>query len=181
MPGPVFVEGEDVTLRPVEPEDFEFIQRNRNHPEIRAGRSIFTPTVRAEVERRHEQQISEDSDTVLLLVCVDDEPVGTVAMVREHPNDQVYRRGELAYWIAPEQWGNGYATAGSRLLLDYAFDRLNLNKVVARAFDFNEGSRRVIEKLGFTEEGRLRREAFIDGEYVDVYRYGLLESEWGDD
>ena len=64
--------------------------------------------------------------------------------------------------------------------MGYAFDQRRLNKVIANAFDFNAGSRRVLEKVGFTEEGLHREEAFVDGAFVDIYRYGLLAREWRD-
>ena len=87
-------------------------------------------------------------------------------------------RHEMLTDYAPEAWGEGYATEATELLVAYGFDQLRFNKVVAHAFAFNAASRRVLEKVGFTEEGVDREEAFIDGEYVDVHRYGLLEREW---
>jgi len=124
--------------------------------------------------------MGRNDDTLGLLVCRDETPVGFAYLIRERPNDPVYRSGELAYWITPDEWGNGYATAASRLLLEHAFDALGLHRIEASAFSSNDASRRVLEKLGFTEEGVARRKALVDGEWTDVVRYGLLEAEWVD-
>jgi len=50
--------------------------------------------------------------------------------------------------------------------------------VFARVLDPNEGSKRVLEKVGFEREGTLRDQVFVSGEHVDVGRYGLLADEW---
>jgi RimJ/RimL family protein N-acetyltransferase len=47
----------------------------------------------------------------------------------------------------------------------------------ATVYAQNDGSRRVLEKVGFTEEGLLRQEGFVGGEHVDVVRCGLLAEE----
>jgi ribosomal-protein-alanine N-acetyltransferase len=50
--------------------------------------------------------------------------------------------------------------------------------VGAIAYDFNDASRGLLESLGFTEEGRTRKDRFINGEYIDTIQYGLLRKEW---
>ena len=56
-------------------------------------------------------------------------------------------------------------------------DQLRLEKLSADALATNPASQRVLEKNGFLEEGRFRDHAFVDGERVDVVRYGLLADE----
>jgi len=80
--------------------------------------------------------------------------------------------------IAPEEWGNGYATDALTAVCGYAFEERRLNKVYATTYATNPASSRVLEKAGFTREGVLRKEGFVDGDYVDMYRYGLLAEEW---
>ena len=105
------------------------------------------------------------------------EPVGVVAFgwVRDD-----VRIGSLMYWIAPEHRGNGYVTEGTALLLDYAFGERGFNKVNANAIASNEASIRTLESLGFEREGRQRRECFVNGEWEDMFSYGLLAEEWLD-
>ena len=109
--------------------------------------------------------------------CADERRIGFVYLIREKPNDDTYRRAELAYWVTPDEQGNGYATAAAETALAHGFDRLGLHKVTAKAFASNDASQRVLEKLGFAREGVFRAEAFVGGEFVDVIRYGLLADE----
>jgi RimJ/RimL family protein N-acetyltransferase len=174
MPGPVFLDGERVALQTVEEEGLDLLQRNVNDPDV--WRSIGTVSpVNAEQEREWFEGI--DDDGVSLLICAEGEPVGMADL-----SDvlETWGRAEVGYWVTPEARGEGYATEATDLLVGYAFDQRQLNKVIANAFDFNAGSRRVLEKVGFTEEGLHREEAFVDGAFVDIHRYGLLAREWRD-
>lgn len=180
MPGPVFLENDAVTLRPADEEDVPFLRKNEQDPRVRASRSVHTPVDADWARRRLGGTLGRNDDTLGLLVCVDGAPVGFVYLLREQPNSQLFRLGELAYWITPSEWGNGYATSAGELLLSHAFDELGLHRVEASALASNDASRRVLEKLGFTEEGTARSESFVDGEWVDKTRYGLLEAEWRD-
>ncbi|EMA50807.1 MULTISPECIES: GNAT family N-acetyltransferase [Halococcus] len=173
MPGPTFLEGDRITLRTVEEEDLDFLQRDVNDPDVWRSLGAVSP-VNAEQEREWFEERSE-GDGISLLICDDEEPVGSIGL---SGINETWGHAEVGYWVTPDAWGEGYATAATELLVGYAFDQRRLNKLVANAFDFNAGSRRVLEKAGFAEEGVRREEAFIDGEFVDIHRYGLLAREW---
>ena len=57
---------------------------------------------------------------------------------------------ELGYWVARPYWGRGLAPEASAALLDRGFGVLNCAVIQCCHFDFNQQSKRVIEKLGFT-------------------------------
>jgi RimJ/RimL family protein N-acetyltransferase len=172
MPGPTFLDGKEVALRPPEEEDVEFLQRNMNDPRVRRPLGATTP-VSASDEAEWVEEANDEG--MSLLICVEGDPVGTIGL-----SDilETWGRAEVGYWLTPAAWGEGYATEATALLVEYGFDQRRLNKIVAHAFDFNTGSRRVLEKVGFTEEGIHRREAFVNGDFVDVHRYGLLADEY---
>ena len=175
MPGPVFLDGERISLRTPEEEDVAFLQRNVNDPRIRRPIAAATPVTATE-EREWVEVANEEG--VSLLICADEEPVGTIGLAEVN---ETWGHAEVGYWVTPDAWGAGYATAATELLVGYGFDQRRLNKIVAYAFDFNAGSQRVLEKVGFTEEGIFREEAFVDGEFADIHRYGLLAREWRED
>lgn len=178
MPGPVFLENDVLSLRPAAEEDLPFLRENEQDPRVRASRSVHKPVDEEWARQRIGGTMGRNDETVGLLVCTGETPVGFVYLIREQPNARVFRFGELAYWITPREWNNGYATTASSLLLDYAFDELGLHRIEASAFASNEASRRVLEKLGFTKEGTARKAVLVDGEWVDKIHFGLLESQW---
>ena len=83
----------------------------------------------------------------------------------------------LAYWIIPDERGNGYATEAADLCLKHAFDDRRLHRVVARVFENNDASIRVLEKLGFEREGFLREHSYVNGAHRNMHLYGILASE----
>ncbi|WP_276271278.1 GNAT family N-acetyltransferase [Haloarcula litorea] len=175
MPGPAFLHGETVALHTIEAEDVPFLHETVNDPAVRDGLSIGRP-LSEQAEREWVESVGErDSDEVHLLICVDGDPVGTVGL-----NGVAATNGhaELGYYLAEDAWGNGYATDAARTLVDHAFGELRLHRVYAKAFEDNEGSQRVLAKVGFEREGTLRDHWYRRGSHEDVHVYGLLADEW---
>jgi ribosomal-protein-alanine N-acetyltransferase len=179
MPGARITNGERVTLRTVEQEDIPFIQRGCTNPEIRYP--LGTPLRNQDqIEEQH-----EDGDEDQFLVCLDDNAgpgqpdeddirrIGVISV-----EDVDWRRPELGYWLVPEVHGDGYGKEAVSLVIDYVFRVYDHPAVGAGAYDFNDASRGLLESLGFSEEGRIRKDRFIDGEYCDTIQYGLLRREW---
>ncbi|SFL59291.1 Protein N-acetyltransferase, RimJ/RimL family [Halogranum rubrum] len=191
MPGSTFLYGERLTLRTVERDDAEFLQRWQSDPRVRIPLGMMHPQNRKQVEEGMEKYVESD-DGINLLVCVDDweetdgadgddakadepAPIGMVSVMHLD-----HTRPELAYWLVPDARGDGYATEAMELLLDYTFDTFEIQGLWAQAFAYNEGSWGLLERLGFEHEGTMRNHRFVRGEYVDVVCYGLLREEWSD-
>lgn len=173
MPGPVFLRGERVSLRPIEREDADIVQRAYNEPEFHGGFLLDLPSNRGTIEARIEERVEEDDDSIVLFICVDETPVGRV-YIRDMRQDH----GMLGYWLLPEERGQGYMTEGVAVLLDHAFDTLGLHRVFAWTIDDNEPSQRLLRRLGFTHEGTYREHVYTRGSYRDTEHYGLLAPEW---
>lgn len=122
--------------------------------------------------------MNESEDAVALLICVDDDAVGSVQLQNI---DHTVGTGEVSYFVEPETQESGYATEGLTLLIQYAFSHLRLHKVTARTYDINEPSQRVLEKVGFVDEGVHREEGFFEGEFRDVHYYGFIDRELQDE
>lgn len=181
MPGPVFLEGETVTLRPAEEEeDVEFLQRCMNDPRVWRPALDVDPTNRGQASEFLENVVGDD-DGVQCLACHDEEPIGLVSLTasRYGPDETVRSRSaELSYWLAPEHHGRGYGSDAARRIVRYAFEDRNLRRVSARVGSFNDASTALLESLGFEHEGTLREAAWFRGEYHDVHCYGLLRADW---
>jgi ribosomal-protein-alanine N-acetyltransferase len=84
----------------------------------------------------------------------------------------------LGYEVARSHWGEGIATESASAVVAFAFEKLDLEKVYARADPRNTPSVRVLEKLGMRQEGLLRSQLVRRGERVDRVYYGILRNEW---
>ena len=77
-----------------------------------------------------------------------------------------------------DYWGKGYGTDALRVLLRYAFDELNLQRVSLSVLEGNARAMRSYEKCGFRYEGRERHAWAYDGRRWDEIYMGLLREEW---
>jgi len=92
--------------------------------------------------------------------------------------NHIHRRAEFQIIISPEFQGRGYATQATRLAMGYAFTVLNLYKLFLVVDVENTRAVSVYKKLGFTEEGILRHEFFVDGVYRDAYRMAAFQPDY---
>jgi RimJ/RimL family protein N-acetyltransferase len=102
--------------------------------------------------------------------------VGSIGLRRDGEPDQ--ERAELGYWIGVPYWNKGFATEAARVVLEFAFARLHLRRIVARHYTANPASGRVLKKLGMTHEGVLHRYEVRWNEERDVDVYGLHADDW---
>lgn len=102
------------------------------------------------------------------------ELVGAIGLVitAEH------ERAELGYWIGVPFWNHGYVTEAARLVLRFGFQTQQLNRIYAHHFENNPASGRVMQKLGMTHEGTLRKHHKKWGMYFDCPYYGMLREEY---
>jgi ribosomal-protein-alanine N-acetyltransferase len=85
---------------------------------------------------------------------------------------------ELGYWIAEPFWGKGYVVEAGRAVLAHTFAECKPVRVQARVIEGNDASARVLAKLGFREEGTLRKALYRRGNYEDLRMFSLLREEW---
>jgi len=88
------------------------------------------------------------------------------------------RSGELGYALRREDWGMGYAAEATALMIAFGFDALRLHRIQAACGPDSRASQRLLARLGFTPEGRLRDHVFTNGAWRDSLLYSLLEHEW---
>jgi RimJ/RimL family protein N-acetyltransferase len=96
-----------------------------------------------------------------------------------HRFDWHVRRFEIGYWVRKSAMGKGYATECAAALAQYAFDVMGARNVSIEHADGNEGSRRVIEKLGFEKEGVLKGK-LVDhrnGDVLDSHVYSMSNAD----
>jgi len=88
----------------------------------------------------------------------------------------INRSAELAIVIGEkEYWGKGYATDSLRILIEHGFDKLNLHRIWSGTAATNKGMIIVFEKLGMRQEGTFKDAVFLEGQYVDVVCWAIVD------
>ncbi|MFC7484633.1 GNAT family protein [Luedemannella flava] len=85
-----------------------------------------------------------------------------------------HRSGELGYAVRRDRWRQGYALEAARLMLAFGFDTLGLHRIQAACGPDNVASRALLEKLGFSYEGRMRDHVFTNDAWRDSLLYAKL-------
>lgn len=85
---------------------------------------------------------------------------------------------DIGYELAPDHWGNGYATEAAQAMINLGFTTFNLHRISSKCIADNVGSARVLEKAGMKLEGRLRENEYFKSRYWDNLLYAILEDEW---
>ncbi len=88
------------------------------------------------------------------------------------------RQHEIGYAIIPSERGKGYATEAVTMLVDYIFLSKDIVRIQADTNADNVGSQRVLEKVGFTLEGILRKVHFVHGTWRNFIQFSILREEW---
>lgn len=102
--------------------------------------------------------------------------IGSVGV--RHGQDINYRTWTLGYFLTPSAWGKGYATEAVSAYVRWMLETWpGLARVEADTYDFNDRSRRVLEKIGFVQEGMKRGSAEKEGKLVGEFMYGLLRQD----
>ena len=90
----------------------------------------------------------------------------------------VAQSATLGYWIAEPYARKGHMTEALECVAVFAFDRLGLHRLEAACLPSNEASRRVLQKVGFQQEGYARSYLRIGGLWHDHLLFGLLAEDW---
>lgn len=106
-------------------------------------------------------------------ICVDDKAVGSIGMFLK---DDIYEKSaEIGYWLGQPFWGRGIMTRAIRQVCSEAFAAFDIVRIFAEPFAPNAGSRRALEKAGFTLEGILKDSVYKNGRILDSCMYALLK------
>ena len=109
------------------------------------------------------------------LVSAGGRPVGTVAATNVSWG---MGYAELSYMLDEAHHGRGLGTRAVSLFVEKLFRETGLHRLYALISPENVPSARLVERLGFTLEGRMREHYIIQGRRVDELVYGLLRHEW---
>lgn len=167
------LKGSNVFLSPLQKEDSRQLYEWINDREL----VLFNAPYKPVSERHHQawfEAIQQRNDVVIFGIRLLEEGK-LIGSCQLHSINYVHRSAELQIRLGDtEQRGRGYGTEAVRLLMDFAFKDLNLQRVHLHVLSTNVVAIRVYEKVGFMREGLLRRAAYIDGQYADVVVMGIL-------
>ncbi|MEM5774241.1 MAG: GNAT family N-acetyltransferase, partial [Anaerolineaceae bacterium] len=144
-------------LRPLGMEDLDFVFHHFGDPRV-AQYLLDEPPVASLEEAEAIIQFylnteGKNHNRWALVRKADGQVIGTCGF---HKWDRAHFRAEIGYDLAPDCWGQGYMTEALRAALNSGFSRMNLHRIDAVVHVENDGSNRLLRRLGFQLEGVLR-------------------------
>ena len=88
------------------------------------------------------------------------------------------KQRELGYVLSKDYWGKGLMSEAIRAIIPYTFDVMHVDILWCGHFSFNDRSRRVIEKMGFTYYGDGKYNAYLLGEVYDEKQYWITKEAY---
>jgi RimJ/RimL family protein N-acetyltransferase len=168
--------GESLRLAPLRPSDVDALFAWINDRDQVLFNSRYRP-VHAWQHREWFDSIRDRNDVAIFGIRLID-PDTLIGSCQLTTIDPYHGTAELQIRIGKlGERGLGYGTEAVRLLLLHAFRDLRLRRVELSVFASNQAARRCYAKVGFREEGVLRKAAFLDGQVVDVVLMGILSGE----
>jgi len=168
--------GENVRLRPVQESDLPHFQRWLADEELRRwiGSVEDQPTMEEEFDWYLGRR--QDPESVLWTIETNGGVLlGTTELRLSPPN----RRAEVGISVLDRtHWGHGYGTEAMRLVLEYAFDELELIRVELTTDAANARAIRSYEKCGFIREGLMRNHRVFAGVVGDTLMMAILREDW---
>lgn len=113
------------------------------------------------------------------LAIVLKETGNVVGIVTLSQIEQQKKSAQIGFWIGKKYWGQGLTTEAVNLALKFAFSDLKLDRINARTFEDNVGSKKVMEKCGLKLKHVIENAYFKFNEYHHELNYSILRSEWG--
>ena len=115
----------------------------------------------------------DGKDCITRAITVDGIAVGSIGVFLK---DDVYcKSAELGYWLAEDFWGKGIMTQAIKQICALAFEAFDIVRIFAEPFADNRASIAVLEKCGFSREGRLTKSVWKNNKFHDSFIYALIK------
>ena len=102
-----------------------------------------------------------------------------ILVIKNIPSDLAHNRcGEFGIELKREAQGQGYGVEAIRWTINWAFQTANLHRIQLEVYEWNKNALKAYKRVGFQEEGRLRKALWRDGRWWDEIIMGILQEEW---
>ena len=168
----------DFILREWQYDDAEKISIAANNPNIAKNlRNVFPNPYSLDDAKWYVNDCisKEGNNQITRAIESDGSAVGSIGVFVK---DDVYEKsGELGYWLSEDYWRQGITSRAVQMICKEAFATFNIVRIFAEPFESNIGSKRVLEKAGFTYEGTMRNGVYKNGKLFSYCMYSILREE----
>jgi ribosomal-protein-alanine N-acetyltransferase len=166
-------------IRQMQIDDTEAVFAFKSDPEVTRQYGQEPHRTKDETGAWLQRRVSdyEDRDAIFWVITLkdDDAAIGECCFWNFDPG---FHCAEIGYELDSKYWHRGLMTEALSEVLAYGFAEMGLHRIEANPLKINVGSRKLLLRLGFKEEGILRERHFFENRFEDQFYYGLLSTEW---
>lgn len=172
----LMIENKRVIIRPATIDDAEALIDYMN---VIGGESDFLTfgpkelNITLDAEKSILEGFINKDNSIFIVAALDRKIIGSLSF-RGDAKKRLAHAGEFGVSVLKEYWGKGIGKELIRYLIDWAQETKVIRKINLRTRIDNERAIRLYKKLGFEEEGIIRREFLIDGKFYDTLMMGML-------
>lgn len=170
------LDGKVLSIRPIVKEDINLLNKWKNDFDVFKNLGGgFQPISIDQQSKWMDNMIDLTGNNKRFMITVSGHAIGVVGL---YNINNINRNCEFGIYIGDKDYhGKGIGKEATQLVLNYAFNNLNLLKVKLLVNDDNFAYK-MYEKLGFRKIGYYEKERFVDGNYIDVYLMELLRENF---
>lgn len=170
------LKGNKVCLRLMEEEDIPNRVKWINDSDVQNTLNYDIPTSLSKTKKWFDKILLDPSRREFSIFTLEGRYIGFCGLFNMKVPEM---KAELHAVIGEKEfWGGGYGTEVYKILVDYGFRELGLNKIYGYQLLHNYGAHRVVDKLGWIREGLLRKETYSHGTLKDVYIVSIIREDW---
>jgi ribosomal-protein-alanine N-acetyltransferase len=175
----VFIEGEYIDLVPLNSDNINMYVKWENDPKVRIYARNIIPKTAEEMKKLFEPPEGRMLKKEISFEVWHKKDKKSIGFGEVAEIDWYRQMGWLGLIIGEsDYWRQKIGEEVTALMVEYAFNELNLFKIYAGINSANIGSWRCAEKNGFTREATFKKDAYINGKYLDVFVYSLFRDDW---
>ena len=167
----------DIAFRVIEKEDLEVLRKLHNDPTTYLN-LLNIDLADEEGQIEWWKNLHRKKDDKRYVICLVDKPEEIIGRLRIQNINYAHNNCEVGLDIMPEYRGKGYGVKSYKMLLEFLFKHFNMNMIYLKVADFNPNAKKLYEKVGFKETGRLPQFYFRNGKYWDYVIMSYMRLRW---
>ena len=172
------IRGERIILRPLQKEDAGSLFNHANDLDIARYTLLPHPyTLKTALDFINITKKNREKKKAFEFGIELMETEKIIGMISLMNIDEKNKNAEIGYWLGKKYWGKGIMREAVKLILQFGFKKLKLERIYAKVLHPNVASAKLLEKSGLRYEGRLRRATLRRGRWYDDLCFGILKTE----
>ena len=169
---------ERLLLRRIMPADQQFIFEALSHPLVIKYYGVSYKSFDATADQmKFYDDLLKDETGIWWAICFKDNAAEMIGACGFNYRNHQHKKIEIGYWLLPGYFGKGIMTQAAPVIINYAFNEMDIHRIEAVVEDGNDDSAKLLKKLNFNYEGTLVDSEIKNGQFISLQYWALLNKK----